>query len=35
MYRVEAKKRCIVFWVKVLRMEDNRLVRMVLLTIEY
>ena len=29
--RLEAKKRCIEFWVKVLRMEGNRLVRMVML----
>ena len=29
--RFEAKKRCIEFWVKILRMEGNRLVRMVML----
>ena len=29
--RFEAKKRCIEFWVKVMRMEGNRLVRMVML----
>ena len=29
--RFEAKKRCIEFWVKVLRMEDNRMVRIVIL----
>ena len=29
--RFEAKKRCIEFWVNVLRMEGNRLVRMVML----
>ena len=29
--RFEVKKRCIEFWVKVLRMESNRLVRMVML----
>ena len=27
----EAKKRCIEFWVKVMRMESNRLVNMVML----
>ena len=29
--RFEAKKRCIEFWVKVMRMEGNRLFRMVML----
>ena len=29
--KFEAKKRCIEFWVKVMRMEGNRLVRMVIL----
>ena len=29
--RFEAKKRCIRFWVKVMRMEGNRLVRMIML----
>ena len=29
--RFEAKKRCIEFWVKVMRMEGNRLVKMVML----
>ena len=29
--KFEAKKRCVEFWVKVLRMEGNRLVRMAML----